>query len=85
MTAMVEQPKSASPWQVFKAVFWSFLGIRRRTAHESDALKLKPAQVIVAGIVGAIIFVLTLVTVVRYVIGHVITGPVAEEKQGEKR
>jgi hypothetical protein len=85
VTAVAQHSKQASPWQVFKAVFWSFLGIRRRTEHESDAVKLKPAQVIVAGIVGAVIFVLTLVTVVRYVIGHVMTGPVAEEKQGEKR
>jgi hypothetical protein len=68
---MAENRKDASPWQVAKAVFWSFLGIRRRAQHEQDAVKIKPAQVIVAGIIGALIFVLVLATIARYVVGHV--------------
>jgi hypothetical protein len=60
--------KQASPLQVAKAVFWSFLGIRRRAAHESDVVKLKPAQVIVAGIIGAAIFVTVLILLVRFII-----------------
>ena len=59
--------KEASPLDVAKAVFWSFLGIRKRTAHEKDAVTIKPHQVIVAGIIGAIIFVLTLVVLVRFI------------------
>src|SRR5581483_1743068 len=60
-TAMAEPdphqpaPRKAGPLDVAKAVFWSFFGIRRRAAHERDAVTLKPAQVIVAGIIGAII------------------------------
>jgi hypothetical protein len=68
MIAMVE-PRKATPLQVIRAVLWSFLGIRRRSEHEADAVRLKPSQVIVAGIVLAIIFVLTLVVIVRLVIG----------------
>ena len=52
MNAMAEpheKPRNATPLQVAKAVFWSFLGIRKRAAHERDAVTLKPAQVIVAG------------------------------------
>ena len=63
-------PKAASPLQVAKAVFWSFLGIRRRAAHEADVTQLKPAQVIVAGLIGAAIFVLSLVLVVKFVISQ---------------
>ena len=63
-------PKAASPLQVAKAVFWSFLGIRRRAAHEADVTQLKPAQVIVAGLIGAAIFVLSLVLVVKFVISR---------------
>ena len=59
--------REAGPLDVAKAVFWSFLGIRKRSAHERDAVTLKPHQVIIAGIIGAIIFVLTLVMVVRIV------------------
>jgi hypothetical protein len=54
-------PRKASALQVAKAVFWSFFGIRKRHSHEHDAVTLKPVQVIVAGIVGALILVLSLV------------------------
>ncbi|OGA37732.1 MAG: hypothetical protein A3G24_02640 [Betaproteobacteria bacterium RIFCSPLOWO2_12_FULL_62_13] len=57
----------ASPWQVAKAVFWSFLGIRKRAAHERDAVRLTMMQVVIAGIIGAAILVLTLVTLVRFI------------------
>jgi hypothetical protein len=63
-------PKAASPLQVAKAVFWSFLGVRKRSAHESDVTQLKPAQVIVAGLIGAAIFVLSLVLLVKFVISR---------------
>jgi hypothetical protein len=67
---MVEEQKraSATPLQVAKAVFWSFFGIRRRAAYEKDAVSLKPAQVIVAGIIGAVILVLSLITLVHFII-----------------
>jgi hypothetical protein len=70
MNAMAEpheKPRNAGPFDVAKAVFWSFLGIRKRTAHERDAVTLKPAQVIVAGLIGAVIFVLSLVVLVRFI------------------
>ena len=66
---MSEAPKlaKATPLQVAKAVFWSFFGIRRRAEYEKDAVSLTPVQVIVAGIIGAIIFVLSLVTLVHFI------------------
>jgi len=70
MSAMAEpqeKPRSAGPLDVAKAVFWSFLGIRKRSAHEHDAVTLKPAQVIIAGVIGAVIFVLSLVALVRFI------------------
>ena len=62
--------KTASPLQVAKAVFWSFLGIRRRAEHESDVTQLKPAQVIIAGLIGAAILVLSLVLLVKFIVGR---------------
>jgi hypothetical protein len=62
-----ERRRKAGPLDVAKAVFWSFLGIRKRAAHQKDAVTIKPAQVIVAGIIGAVIFVLTLVLLVRFI------------------
>ncbi len=68
MPMAVEHKSNASPLQVMKAVFWSFLGIRRRAEYEKDVASLKPAQVIIAGIIGAIVLVLGLVTLVHFII-----------------
>ncbi|MEO7727169.1 MAG: DUF2970 domain-containing protein [Burkholderiales bacterium] len=66
--AYEQKPSSATPLQVIKAVFWSFLGIRRRAEYEKDAVTLKPVQVIVAGIIGAILLVLSLLTLVHFIL-----------------
>ena len=63
--------KQASLLQVAKAVFWSFLGIRKRRDYETDSVALKPKQVIIAGLIGAAIFIASLLLLVRFVIGNV--------------
>jgi hypothetical protein len=65
-----EEQRNASPLEVAKAVFWSFLGIRKRAAHESDVARIKPAQVIIAGLIGAAVFVTTLILIVRLVVSR---------------
>jgi hypothetical protein len=62
-----QAPRKAGPLDVARAVFWSFLGIRKRTAHEQDFVTLRPMQVIIAGIIGAALLVLSIVTLVRYI------------------
>jgi len=52
----------------FKAVFWSFFGVRKRADYESDSAKLKPGQVIAAGVISALAFVLALFFLVRVVV-----------------
>ena len=59
--------RKASVAEVAKAVFWSFFGVRKKKDYESDSVSISPVQVIVAGLVGAIVFVLTLVMVVKLV------------------
>jgi hypothetical protein len=51
----------------FRAVFWSFLGVRRGKDYDSDARKLRPKDVIIAGIVSAAVFVLLLLGIVKLV------------------
>ena len=63
-----QKPASATLPQVVKAVFWSFFGIRRRAEYEKDAVALKPLQVVVAGIIGAILLVVSLVLLVRFIL-----------------
>ena len=55
--------------QTVKAVAWSFVGLRKRAGYEQDVQKLNPVHVIVAGVIGAGVFVLSLVLIVRWVIG----------------
>ena len=61
--------KCASPLlQVAQTVFCSFLGVRKHAMHESDVAHLKPAQVIVAGIIGAAVLVVGLILLVRFIV-----------------
>ena len=57
----------ASFAEVAKAVFWSFFGVRKKKDYERDSVSINPVQVIVAGLIGAALFVLTLVMVVKLV------------------
>lgn len=66
-----EVVKKAGIGQVAKAVIWSFLGIRKRTEHESDLARITPVQVVIAGIIGALAFVLVIIVVVRIVMRNV--------------
>ena len=51
----------------FKAVFWSFFGVRRNAEYEKDAKRLTPRAVIGAGLVLALLFVLLLLGLVKLV------------------
>lgn len=50
-----------------KTVLSGFIGIRRKAAHEGQ--RVNPVHVIVAGVVFAALFVLTLVAIVNLVAG----------------
>lgn len=65
-TGKPAQQKSASPLQVIRAVLWSFIGIRKRSGYEDDVAKIKPVQVIIAGILAAAVFVTCLVVLVKF-------------------
>ena len=67
--ALEPKPRKATPLQVVKAVLSAFIGIRKGSAHERDAVTITPVQAIVAGIVCAAIFVLSLVMLVRFITG----------------
>ena len=55
--------------QAAKAVAWSFFGVRKRSGLEQDVEQLNPLHVVIAGVVGAALFVLALLLLVRWVIG----------------
>lgn len=53
-----------------KAVLWSFFGVRKNSAYETDAQQLNPVHVIIAGIIAAILFVLGLLMLVKMVVAQ---------------
>ena len=60
--------------QTMRAVAWSFFGIRRSSGLAEDVGKLNPVHVVVAGILGAALFIAVLVLLVRWVVGSGIAG-----------
>ena len=69
---MADAPPKASPLTVAKAVFWSFLGIRRKKDYEADSLRLTPVQVIVAGLIGAALLVTSLIVLAKFIVGRAV-------------
>ena len=61
--------RKASFGATMKAVFWSFFGIRKKSDYEKDAQQLNPVHVIIAGLIGALIFITTLIMIVKSVVG----------------
>jgi hypothetical protein len=60
-----QKPRDATPLEAAKTVFWAFFGVRKRRDHAS--VRLTPLQIVVAGVIGAALFVFTILTVVRLV------------------
>jgi hypothetical protein len=60
--------RKGSFWQTVKAVGWSFLGVRKASGYEEDVAQINPIHVIVAGIIGGVLFVVGLVLIVKWVV-----------------
>jgi hypothetical protein len=62
--------RKASFGATMKAVFWSFLGIRKRSDYEKDAGSLNPVHVVIAGLIGVLLFIGVLVMLVRIAVSQ---------------
>jgi hypothetical protein len=60
--------RKASFMATMKAVFWSFFGVRKKSDYEKDAAQLNPVHVIIAGVIGALIFIATLIMIVKTIV-----------------
>lgn len=61
------EPRKSSPLRAVSAVLGAFIGIRKSSDRDGDIAGLKPAYVIVAAVIAAAIFVLTLITLVQLI------------------
>ncbi len=62
--------RNASFGATMKAVFWSFFGIRKRADYEKDAANLNPVHVIIAGLIGVLLFIGVLVLLVKVAVAQ---------------
>lgn len=54
--------------QTMKAVAWSFFGVRKGSDYEKDVSQLNPVHVVIAGVIGAVIFIVALLLLVNWVL-----------------
>jgi hypothetical protein len=62
--------KKSSFMQSMKAVMWGFLGVRKQSGLQEDIASLSFVHIIIAGVVGALIFMATLLLIVKLVVPH---------------
>jgi len=54
--------------QTVRAVAWSFFGVRKSADYEKDLSHLNPVHVVIAGLIGAAIFIGVLIALVSWVL-----------------
>jgi Protein of unknown function (DUF2970) len=54
--------------QTMRAVAWSFFGVRKASDYEKDVSQLNPVHVVIAGVIGAALFVVLLLLIVNWVL-----------------
>jgi hypothetical protein len=62
--------KKSSFMQSMKAVMWGFLGVRKNSGLQEDVASLSFVHIIIAGVVGALIFMATLLLIVKLVVSQ---------------
>jgi hypothetical protein len=60
-----KEKRQAGFGATMRAVFWSFFGVRKRKDYEHDAAHLNPVHLIVAALIGVLVFIGILVLVVH--------------------
>jgi len=53
-----------------KAILWAFFGVRKKSGYEQDTAQLNPVYLIVAGLIAAVVFIVTLLLVVKSVVAN---------------
>ncbi|NLZ11741.1 DUF2970 domain-containing protein [Neopusillimonas aromaticivorans] len=59
-------------FQTLKAVLWGFFGVRKGKGYSEDIAKLNPVHLIVAAVIGTILFVVGLVLVAQWFVAQAV-------------
>jgi hypothetical protein len=52
------------------AVLWAFLGVRKKSGLQEDVASLSFVHIVIAGVLGALIFMGVLLLIVKAVVSH---------------
>lgn len=62
--------KKSTFTQSIIAVLWAFLGVRKKSGLQEDVASLSFVHIVIAGVLGAIIFMGILLLIVKVVVSH---------------
>jgi len=60
--------RKLSFWQTMQAVAWSFFGVRKSSDYAKDVSQLNPVHLVIAAVLGALLFIAALLTLVNLII-----------------
>lgn len=66
----VAGPGKGSLLHTIRAVAWSFIGIRESSAYKEDLAKLNPLHVVAVAITGVVLFIVSLIFFVNWVVAR---------------
>lgn len=66
--AVSQVEKKPSLFHSVKLVAWSFIGIRSNKGYRDDLAKVNPLHVVLVGIVGALLLVVGLISLAKWVV-----------------
>ncbi len=61
------QPAYKAALRAISAVLGAFIGIRKSSARDRDLAHVRPAHIVIAGLIAAALFVLAIVTLVHLI------------------
>jgi Protein of unknown function (DUF2970) len=62
--------KKPSFFRSIRAVLWAFLGIRNKAGLQNDVASLSFVHIIIAGVLGAVLFMAILLLIVNLVVAN---------------
>jgi hypothetical protein len=62
--------KKSTFMQSIVAVLWAFLGVRKKSGLQEDVNSLSFVHIVIAAVIGALIFMSILLLIVKAVVSH---------------
>ena len=61
-------------WRTLRMVGWGFLSVRKRSEYQRDLAQVNPFHIMLAGLIGVVLFVLLLLGIIHWVVSGTTPG-----------